>query len=200
MSNHLAEETQIPRWALSWRPAPSLKQGELHGSEILVIPRSSSEEILRVLKAGEGHRDGVALWIFCDDDPEAAIREGLEDFYADLKSKETPIPPPIVMSSSAFERIKGRAAPSLEREAIEKEHRSPKETLVRALNLLKMQVSLGNIDPAIVADSLDSPNMLTSVLEHHFFERNSSSEHVWLHIVELIRETANYGSEEREAS
>ena len=188
-------QSQERRWALSWCPAPSLKRGELHGSEIRVIPSSTSEQISRVMEADAGNREGIALWIFSDDEPDMTIREALEAFYADLPSGHVPIPPILVMSSEAFKKIESRAVPPPEETAMLRDPRTPKEALCRALNMLKMEIAMGNLDPSVVAHSLDSPVMLTSILEQRAQKSNARGDRLWFHVVELIREAANNETE-----
>jgi len=185
------KQSQERRWALSWCPAPSLKRGELHGSEIRVIPGSTSEQISRVMEADAGNREGIALWIFSDVEPDMAIREALEAFYADLPSGNTPIPPILVMGSEAFKKIEDRAVRTPETEAMLRDPRTPKEAMCRALNILRMEVGMGTIDPAEVAEALDSPTLLTDVLERRAESSRAKGDRLWFHVVELIREAAN---------
>lgn len=198
----MTDNNQSPhwRWALSWCPAPSLKRGELHGSEIRVIPGSTAEQISRVMEAEEaGNRDGSALWIFSDADPDQVIREALEAFYANLPTDGALIPPVLVMSSTAWEKIKDRAAAPVGLMDVHQDPRTPKEALCRALNILRMEVGMGSLDPSEVAHALDSPEMLTQLLEDRAQKSQAKGDRMWLHVVELIREAAN-GNEKESTS
>jgi 3',5'-cyclic AMP phosphodiesterase CpdA len=171
-------------WALSWCPAHTLKRGTLHGSDVLVIPGSSSQEILKVMQSGQGFRVGVAIWIFCDEEPDAAIRIALESFYSEERLERYQATPPLVISSKAWKVVADCAGK--EEDLAE---RSSRDSIVRALDILRGEILANKINPVHVADALDSPVMLTSILEMKAKETGEFG--IWLKAVEMIREAAN---------